>query len=155
MAIITRIQNSVLDSAGELAALQAADANAGSGALVSFQGVVRAAGGVQRLYLEHYPGMTERALGGLAESAQQRWQLSGVLLVHRVGWMEPGALIVLAATLAPHRQSAFAACSFLVDALKTDIPLWKKELLADGAERWVQSRVTDLAARTEWGDQET
>lgn len=145
-----RIQERHIDAGDELAALRAADPAHGAGALVTFEGAVRASGGVEKLFLEHYPGMTEQAVGRLADTAMSRWELSGVLLVHRVGWIEPGETIVLAGVLAAHRQHAFEACSYLVDALKTDIPLWKKEVLRGGREVWVESRDSDYRARDAW-----
>lgn len=122
------------------------------GAVVSFCGRVRdfsEASNVTALTLEHYPGMTERALGELAEQARQRWSLSGVALVHRVGRLEAGDAIVLVMTLAAHRHNAFAASEFLIDRLKTVAPFWKKEHMGDAA-RWVAERHRDIDASRRW-----
>jgi molybdopterin synthase catalytic subunit len=100
--------------------------------------------------LEHYPGMTERELERIEAEAKQRFGLSASLIVHRVGELKPGDNIVLVIACAPHRQDAFAAAEFLMDYLKTRAPFWKKELLASGAERWVDARESDDAAVTEW-----
>ena len=134
----------------EIATLRAADADCASGALVSFEGAVRADGDVRDLFLEHYPGMTDHALRALAEDAAARWSLTGVVLVHRVGRILPGEVIVLAVAAAAHRRAAFQACTYLVDALKTDIPLWKKQRYRDGREEWIESRSEDDRARAAW-----
>jgi len=104
---------------------------------------------VAALELEHYPGMTERALHDIVEQARGRWPLYGVLVIHRIGPMQPLDQIVLVACTAAHRGEAFAACEFIMDYLKTDAPFWKKEQTPDGA-RWVDARVTDDAARAKW-----
>ncbi|MGJ8513574.1 Molybdopterin synthase catalytic subunit [Carnimonas sp. R-84981] len=122
------------------------------GAVVSFSGRVRdfsEVSNVTALTLEHYPGMTEQALAELAEQARQRWSLSGVALVHRVGRLAAGDQIVLVMTLAAHRRDAFAGCEFLIDRLKTAAPFWKKEHLGD-SERWVAERHGDIDASRRW-----
>jgi molybdopterin synthase catalytic subunit len=99
--------------------------------------------------LEHYPGMTERALADIVEQARVRWPLCGALVIHRVGPLHPLDQIVLVACSAAHRGEAFAACEFIIDYLKTEAPFWKKEQTPSGA-RWVDARVTDDAAKAKW-----
>ena len=144
-----RVQAGDFDPAVELAALQAA-AGDGCGALASFLGIVRATGGITGLTLEHYPGMTERELGRLAAEAETRWAPATVRIVHRFGTLSVGDRIVFAAVASPHRATAFEACGFLVDRLKTDAPFWKCEHLAGGS-RWVADRSEDAAAADRWG----
>lgn len=146
----TAVQPEPICVADEVARLRQADPGCAGGAQVTFEGTVRAGDGVARLYLEHYPGMTEQALEALARDAATRWSLTGVVLIHRVGWLDPGEVIVQVTTGAPHRRDAFDACCFLVDALKTDVPLWKKHRHANGSESWVESRPNDLEARAAW-----
>ncbi|NNM76728.1 molybdenum cofactor biosynthesis protein MoaE [Sphingomonas sp. ID1715] len=121
----------------------------GGGAVASFVGLVRADDGLDELTLEHYPGMTETALRGIAEEASTRWSLLGATIVHRVGPMRPGERIVLAAACASHRADALAACAFMIDRLKTDAPFWKSE--TRGSRRnWVAARESDEAAAKRW-----
>jgi molybdopterin synthase catalytic subunit len=108
-------------------------------------------GAIAAITLEHYPGMTEKALADIEAEALARWPLSGSLIVHRCGRLEPGEDIVLVATLAPHRQAAFEACHFLIDWLKTRAPFWKSEEAGDGA-RWVEAEAADDAAARRWKD---
>lgn len=122
------------------------------GALVSFLGLMRdfnEGNQVSRLTLEHYPGMTEKALGVIAEEAASRWPLDAIRILHRVGVLEPQDPIVLVAVAASHRGPAFRACEFLIDQLKTKAPLWKKETTATG-ESWVQPRASDGVADSSW-----
>ena len=125
------------------------------GAVASFVGLVRevakAEGGapVSAMTLEHYPGMTEKSLRAIAEEAASRWPLLGVTVIHRVGRLEPGDRIVLAAAASAHRGAAFEAAEFLMDYLKTRAPFWKKEETPDGA-RWVDARETDDKAAARW-----
>jgi molybdopterin synthase catalytic subunit len=130
--------------------LRAGDARIG--AVVSFVGTVRDMNDgdqVAELELEHYPGMTERALDDIVEQARARWPLYGALVIHRIGQMQPLDQIVLVAASAAHRGEAFAACEFIMDYLKTEAPFWKKEQTPAGA-RWVDARVTDDTARAKW-----
>jgi molybdopterin synthase catalytic subunit len=123
------------------------------GALVAFVGLMRDINEnakVRSMTLEHYPGMTERALGAIAAEADRRWQLEGVRIVHRVGRLEPQDPIVLVAVSSRHRGDAFRACEFIIDYLKTEAPFWKKEETADG-DRWVDARSSDDAAKSRWG----
>lgn len=146
-----RVQPGDFDLSAEIAALRSADRRVG--AVVSFVGTVRdmnEGASVAEMALEHYPGMTEAALEAIAVRARERWPLSGVLIVHRVGPLLPGDQIVLVAVTAAHRGEAFAACEFIIDFLKTEAPFWKKEQTPGGA-RWVDARVTDDAALDKWG----
>jgi molybdopterin synthase catalytic subunit len=122
------------------------------GAIASFVGLARdinEGSGVAAMTLEHYPGMTEKALAAIVDEARERWPLQDVTLVHRVGRLLPGDPIVLVAVAAAHRGEAFAACEFLMDYLKTRAPFWKKEETPAG-ERWVEARASDDAAAGRW-----
>ena len=141
-----RIQTEDFDTSAELEALSAGRDDIG--ALVSFTGLVRG-GDVSTMELEHYPGMTEKALEEIEAEARERWPLQGVTIIHRVGPLAPGARIVFVATASPHRAAAFEAAEFLMDFLKTRAPFWKKETTPDGA-RWVDARETDDAAAARW-----
>jgi len=122
----------------------------GAGALVSFTGVVRDEGGtLSAMEIEHYPGMTERAIAGIADEAERRWSLTGVLVIHRHGTLGPGEHIMMVATAAPHRADAFQAAEFLMDYLKSRAPFWKKEQ-GKGGESWVKAKADDEAALTRW-----
>lgn len=133
----------------DLAELGAALAMGGAGAVSTFTGYVRADDGVEQLELEHYPGVTERALRDLADLATTRWSLLAATIVHRVGPMGPGEAIVFVGTAAAHRGAAIEACSFLIDRLKTDAPFWKLETVG-GAPRWVEARASDDHAAARW-----
>ena len=121
------------------------------GAIASFIGLVRDLDGdpLQTMTLEHYPGMTEAALQGIASRAQQRWQIADLGIIHRVGALAPSDQIVLVAALSAHRADAFAACQFIMDYLKTEAPFWKKEITEQGT-KWVESRDSDELARKKW-----
>ena len=147
------IQTADFDLAAEVAALRAADA--GVGAVATFVGTVRDrndGSAVSDMELEHYPGMTERAIEAMIDAAHQRFDIRAARVVHRVGVLRPGDQIVLVAVSSAHRGQAFQACEFLMDYLKTQAPFWKKETTPDGA-RWVDARVTDDAALARWGIQ--
>ncbi len=122
-----------------------------AGALVSFSGIVRSdkLDPVNMLEIEHYPGMTERAIRAIVDEAVERWQLIDCLVIHRHGQLFPGDHIMMVATLARHRGAAFAAAEFLMDFLKSRAPFWKKEFTAQG-QRWVDSRQEDEAAIDRW-----
>jgi len=123
------------------------------GALVSFVGRMRdinLGDAVVGLSLEHYPGMTEKSLCELVQQARSRWSLEAVTLIHRVGEFQATDQIVLVLVASSHRGEAFAACEFLMDALKTQAPFWKKEMLADGTSRWVAARESDQQAVARW-----
>ncbi len=150
-----QVQTQDFDLGAEVAALRAGDG--GTGAVVAFVGTVRdRAGGqspghITAMELEHYPGMTEAAIQAMVAEARRRFaDLRGVRIIHRVGLLQPLDQIVLVAVTASHRGTAFQACEFLMDYLKTQAPFWKKESTADGA-RWVDARVTDDEALARWG----
>ena len=121
------------------------------GAVVTFTGVVRDsdAGGMQAMEIEHYPGMTERAIAKIAEEAKNRWSLGDVLVIHRHGRLAPGDRIMMVATAAPHRKNAFEAAEYLMDYLKSRAPFWKKEITGSGAE-WVAAKDEDEDALSRW-----
>lgn len=127
----------------------------GTGAVVSFVGRVRdfnESPEVTALTLEHYPGMTERALESVVERARSRWQINDVIIVHRIGYMTPGDDIVAVLVSTPHRHAAFEACTFIMDFLKTSAPFWKKEHTRSG-DYWVSERESDLASLKRWEQQ--
>ena len=145
-----RIQEADFDLTTELAALRAGDARVG--ALASFVGLVRDindGSSVSEMTLEHYPGMTEKALEEIVSEAKTRWEIYGALVIHRVGPLRPCDQIVLVAVTSAHRGEAFAACEFIMDYLKTRAPFWKREATPDGA-RWVDARDSDDSAATRW-----
>jgi molybdopterin synthase catalytic subunit len=149
---IVRVQTEDFDLGAEVAALRAR--NPKVGAVACFIGTVRdlnEGATVERMELEHYPGMTEKALDAIAQSARERWPGSDVLIVHRVGVLAPLDQIVLVATTAMHRAEAFQSCEFVMDYLKTRAPFWKKEKTEAG-ERWVDARESDDRARERWGE---
>ena len=139
-----RVQAAPFDLAAESAALAAGRTDIGG--LASFVGLCRADDGLAAMVLEHYPGMTERAIARIAAEACARWPLSGCTVVHRVGRLRPGDPIVLVLTASAHRAAALESCAFLIDWLKTGAPFWKREELAGGAERWVEAKAEDDAA---------
>ena len=145
-----KVQAEDFDLSAEVAPLRADDARIG--AVVTFIGTVRDlndGASVAELELEHYPGMTEKALQDIALEAKARWPLYGVLVIHRVGPLRPRDQIVLVACTSAHRGEAFAACGFIMDYLKTRAPFWKKEQTPDGA-RWVDARASDDSALEKW-----
>jgi molybdopterin synthase catalytic subunit len=145
-----RIQTEDFDVARELAALRANDRSVG--AVAAFIGTVRdvnADAQVETMTLEHYPGMTEKALGEIVDAAKARWRIADALVIHRVGALHPADQIVLVGVTSAHRGDAFAACEFIIDYLKTRAPLWKKEDTATGA-RWVEARASDDDAALRW-----
>jgi molybdopterin synthase catalytic subunit len=150
-----RIQHEDFDAGREIAALRESDAAVG--AVAAFIGTVRdrstGAGPADtvRLELEHYPGMTERAIESMIDAAQQRFEIRAARVIHRVGALAPQDQIVLVVVTSAHRGDAFSACQFLMDYLKTQAPFWKKEHRPDGSAEWVDARVTDDAALERWG----
>jgi molybdopterin synthase catalytic subunit len=150
-----RIQHEDFDAGREIAALRESDAAVG--AVAAFIGTVRdrstGAGPADtvRLELEHYPGMTERAIESMIDAAQQRFEIRAARVIHRVGALTPRDQIVLVVVTSAHRGDAFSACQFLMDYLKTQAPFWKKEHRPDGSAEWVDARVTDDAALERWG----
>jgi molybdopterin synthase catalytic subunit len=122
----------------------------GAGAVVTFTGLVRDNGGqLTAMEIEHYPGMTEKAISAIMEEATARWALADALVIHRYGVLRAGEPIMMVATAAPHRADAFAAAEFLMDYLKSRAPFWKKEISALGAD-WVAAKDSDEAALTRW-----
>jgi molybdopterin synthase catalytic subunit len=145
------IQSQDFDLGTEVAALRAG--NAAVGAVAAFVGTVRDrndGSGVASMELEHYPGMTERAIEAMIDDAVQRFGIDGARVVHRIGLLQPLDQIMMVAVTSAHRGSAFQACEFLMDYLKTQAPFWKKEQTPAGA-RWVDARVADDAALQRWG----
>jgi molybdopterin synthase catalytic subunit len=145
-----RVQEADFDLNAELTALRAGDPRIG--ALASFVGLVRDindGAGVSEMTLEHYPGMTEKALDAVVAEAKERWDIYGALVIHRVGPLRPCDQIVLVAVTSAHRGDAFAACEFIMDYLKTRAPFWKRETTPEGA-RWVDARETDNSAAARW-----
>jgi molybdopterin synthase catalytic subunit len=145
-----RVQTQDFDIGAEIAALRAG--NPRIGAIASFIGTVRDVNegtGVATMTLEHYPGMTERALEDICAQARNRWDVYDTLVVHRVGELKPLDQIVLVVVTSAHRGEAFAACEFIMDYLKTQAPFWKKETTPQGA-RWVQARASDDDAAARW-----
>ena len=145
-----RVQEQDFDVSRELASLRAGDKRVG--AVASFVGVVRDLNDgsqVSTLMLEHYPGMTEKALAQIVGEAEQRWDIYEALVIHRVGALEPGDQIVLVAITSAHRGESFAACQFIMDYLKTRAPFWKKEETPEG-ERWIEARASDEDAAARW-----
>jgi molybdopterin synthase catalytic subunit len=148
-----RVQTQDFDLGKEVAELRAGKPQVG--AVVAFVGTVRDmndGAGVSEMELEHYPGMTEKALEDIVAQAQARWSIFDALVIHRVGPLHPLDQIVLVAVTSAHRGEAFAACEFIMDFLKTQAPFWKKEQTAQGA-RWVDARVADDEALAKWGIQ--
>ncbi len=143
-----RVQGAAFDPGAEVAGFHAGAGAAG--AVVTFTGVVRdVAGGLVAMEIEHYPGMTERAIAAMVATATDRWGLTAVRVIHRHGRLAPGEAIMMVATAARHRAEAFAAAEFLMDYLKSRAPFWKKEITRDGAD-WVAPRDADEAALTRW-----
>ena len=144
------VQETDFDVGAETAALTAGDARAG--AVASFVGLVRDVNdgaSVSEMTLEHYPGMTEKALEEIVAEAKKRWDIYDALVIHRVGPLKPCDQIVLVAVTSAHRGEAFAACEFIMDYLKTRAPFWKREATPDGA-RWVDARDSDDTAAMRW-----
>ena len=150
MASWVRVQTQDFDVGVEIAALRLA--NPAVGAVTSFIGCVRDMNdgdSVGLMYLEHYPGMTERALEKIAAQARDRWDIFDTMIIHRVGELKPLEQIVFVAVTSAHRGDAFAACEFIMDFLKTKAPFWKREATSQG-ERWVDARASDDAAAARW-----
>ncbi len=144
-----RVQKEPFDAAEEYAAFRKTD---NRGATVMFTGTVRQMSedaGISAMTLEHYPGMTEKALEDIERKARERWDLRDVLIIHRYGRMLPGEDIVLVLTASDHRRDAYEASMFLMDWLKTKAPFWKLEE-TDSGERWVEAKKTDDAAAARW-----
>ena len=146
-----RVQAEAFDTGAELALLLQDRSDIGG--IGAFVGTVRGTAGGQDLVamtLEHYPGMTARALASIAAEAEARWNLLGCTVIHRHGRLVPGDPIVLVLAASPHRQDALDATAFLIDWLKTRAPFWKQEELASGESRWVEARAADVDAAARW-----
>lgn len=146
-----RVQSEPLDALTETAPVFAG--NAAVGGVVSFIGLMRDLNQgeqVSSMTLEHYPGMTEKALADIVDEAGTRWELEAVRLIHRVGEVRPQDPIVLVAVASAHRGEAFRACEFIIDYLKTRAPFWKREQTSDGSSRWVEARDSDDEAADAW-----
>jgi len=143
-----RVQQEPFDLGTEASAFAARQA--GMGAVVTFTGIVRdVEGALDAMEIEHYPGMTEKALAGIAEEAMRRWQVGDVLILHRYGRLTADDLIMMVATASRHRADAFQAAEFLMDYLKSRAPFWKKEV-TDAGESWVAARDEDEDALSRW-----
>ncbi len=148
---LVRVQTGDFDVSAVLGEL--CDGRTDVGASVSFIGYVRDLNlddDIRALRLEHYPGMTEKALAEIINEAARRWKLNGAAVIHRVGELRPSDQIVLVAVTSAHRGDAFSACEFIMDYLKTRAPFWKKEELKDGSSRWVEARSSDDEAAQRW-----
>lgn len=148
-----RVQADDFDIAQEIASLRAQSKSIG--AIASFIGLMRDFNDgdtVAKMSLEHYTGMTERALGNIIQSARERWQVNEIVVIHRIGEFRPGDQIVLVIATAAHRGAAFSACEFVIDYLKTEAPFWKKETTSEG-ERWVEAKASDADASKRWNGQ--
>ena len=146
-----RVQEEPFDAGAELARLKAGRTDSGGTGM--FLGTVRdmsGGTGVSAMTLEHYPGMTEKAIEAMIDEAHRRFDIFGARVIHRVGLLQPLDQIVLVAVSSAHRGESFQACEFLMDYLKTQAPFWKKEQTPEGA-RWVDARVSDDAALAKWG----
>jgi len=146
-----KVQTADFDLTTEVKALR--EGHKDIGAVVAFVGTVRDINegeDICALELEHYPGMTEKALESIRLQAHQRWPLQSSLVIHRIGKMQPCDQIVLVAVASRHREAAFEAANFIMDYLKTNAPFWKKETLPDGAEKRVDARVSDKEAEAKW-----
>lgn len=143
-----RVQEAPFDLGAEVARLTRGRSDVGG--LASFVGVCRGDDGLAAMVLEHYPGMTERAIARIAAEACARWPLTGCTVVHRVGRLVPGDPIVLVLTASAHRAAALESCAFLIDWLKTKAPFWKREEFAGGESRWVEARAEDDEAAARW-----
>lgn len=145
------VTEEVIDTAMEAALFETAQDDA-SGAIVTFSGRVRvdaACPTLKSLYLEHYPGMTERVIEQHVQQAYERFGLLDANVIHRVGYLRPGEVIVWVAVAAMHRQASFDGCNYLMDFLKTEAPFWKKEIAAD-RESWVDAKGSDHQAKMRW-----
>ena len=146
-----RVQTDDFDHAQELISMRLAG-QGNVGAIVSFVGLVRDVNDgdtINTLTLEHYPEMTQKALQAIELEAKTRWDVIDSLIIHRVGTLKPLDQIVLVAVSSAHRGDAFKACEFIMDYLKTSAPFWKKEVTNRG-ERWVESKISDDAAKARW-----
>lgn len=147
--MVVRVQAAAFDLGAEVQEFATQQDQAG--AVVNFTGIVRntPAGDLERMEIEHYPGMTESALAEIEAQAVKRWDLADSLIIHRYGSLQPGDMIMMVATASAHRVEAFEAAQFLMDYLKSRAPFWKKEFTTDGAE-WVDAKDEDESALNRW-----
>lgn len=148
------VQEADFDSTALLGGLRE-QVGAQAGAIVTFTGYVRdfsSDQATETLFLEHYPGMCERELAEIADTARERWSLAGTVIAHRVGALPRSAQIVFVAAASAHRGDAFRGCEYMIDALKTRAPFWKRETLSDGSSFWVESRQADEERTEAWND---
>ncbi|NDW53984.1 molybdenum cofactor biosynthesis protein MoaE [Aliiroseovarius sp. PrR006] len=146
-----RVQTDSFDQGAELSGF--AQGRSDLGAVVSFTGIVRdEAGALDRMEIEHYPGMTEKAITSIVEEATRRWSLADCLVIHRHGPLRPGDQIMMVVTASAHRVAAFEAAEFLMDYLKSRAPFWKKEFTKDGSTDWVDAKVNDEEALKRWAE---
>jgi len=150
VSIRVQVQSERFDTGQLLNAMSGTESDCG--AIASFSGQVRGGRGLIALALEHYPGVTEKALHRIAEHAAKRWELRRATIIHRIGRMEIGEEIVFVGATAPHRRAALDAVSFMIDVLKTQAPFWKKEY-DDSGEHWVEARAEDDSAAARWLDE--
>jgi len=146
------VQEADFDAAALTARMRGQSAGQ-AGALVTFTGYVRDYSEnrpTRDLFLDHYPGMCEREIEAICSAARRRWDILRELVVHRVGELRHGDQIVFVAVASAHRSAAFDACEYIIDALKTRAPFWKRETLADGESFWVGQRETDLHKTSSW-----
>ena len=144
-----RVQTESFDQGAELSGF--AQGRSDLGAVVSFTGIVRdEAGTLDRMEIEHYPGMTEKAIATIVDEAMRRWSLADCLVIHRHGPLRPGDQIMMVVTASAHRVAAFDAAEFPMDYLKSRAPFWKKEFTKDGETDWVDAKVNDEEALKRW-----
>lgn len=151
MAIVIKVQEALFDAAEESKALRATSSL--TGALVEFTGLVRDVSEgrhVSAMFLEHYPGMTQKMLEKIAVDAIKRWNVFGITIIHRVGRLGPTEPIVYVAVVGEHRKETFEVCEFVMDYLKTDAPFWKKEWNEKDEEAWVAAKSSDSDALGRW-----
>ena len=143
------VQPQDFDLNAEVSLARGTDTNIG--AVVSFVGTVRDLEGesIQKMTLEHYPGMTEKALESIANQAKNRWEIGNITIIHRVGDLQINDQIVLVITTSTHRQSAFESCEFIMDYLKTQAPFWKKEH-TENESKWVEAKASDNKQKDRW-----
>ena len=147
-----RIQTGLFDAHEEEKKLRCSFPD--DGAIVSFQGFVRGkdhnGSSLGKLYLEHYPAVTEKEIERIVVMAEKRWSLSGVIVIHRIGELKPGEAIILVLVSGQHRKEVFQAVEFIMDYLKTEAPFWKKEFSEDGKGQWVEVKQSDLEQKKRW-----
>ncbi len=142
------LQSDIFDIGSELTKFN----DDGLGAISSFTGIVRAENKVEALMIEHHPIMSVAALNDLADRCETKYDLRGIIIIHRYGILRVGQPIVFVAVSSAHRIDAMKAIEYAMDRLKTDVPLWKKEIRQDGSEHWIEQKLSDVAASQSWND---